>query len=324
MKKYILIALTILITACSSDNDNFSVSNNQENKTYTVNFNVKPTNLSIEESPLKRSMNNGDVYFFQCVVYDQNGDFLLDVVYNSYTHPELTNKSIIPFSLGLPVGNYRVVFISIIYDEDISSGSIIGSDSKYTDYYIKSVQGFENTYDNEGVYFENLDLTIVESDKPIEKDVVLKPMWSNLNILIEDAQTFDVPAGTDALQFVVNPHYYGFALDTKLAKDMYPNSDKFGIVALNSVRLNSTYTFSTSLCESEFNNDLQIKINYLKTTSDSTYTILASRDLKIGQTSLQNGYNYDINGSLGSSKAPEQSMNISLGEFNKEDVLIEF
>lgn len=144
-------------------------------------------------------------------------------------------------------------------------------------------------------------------------------MWSYIDINIKDAQTFEVPEGTNAIQFEVNPLYYGFGVKSKLAtfKD-----ENLTIVSLEAVRANPIFNLRKIVTKTDAeNNTIGANIIYLKIDGDTT--ILESRKLEVPQTSLENGYYYNINGNLGSKKSG-QSTNISLGEFNKEDIEIEF
>ena len=302
-----------LFTSCSNDNDNL-ISDNKE-KLYTVNFKIKNTQFKIEESDLK-SISSEEV-LLNVFFYAEDG-------YIS-GHKELIvnlNDAYFDLSAELLAGDYKVAFVvSTLYH----GLSLTNYYSYPIDYFELSrhVASFPNIiYDNRDVFYNNKEINVSGNQASQDEVVELNPMWSYLKINILDANIFDVPEGTEMLGFDIKPRYAGFGIANKLATKPYVIDESKDLVSLDSIRMNSNFTYTAALSETEGDNSISVNIQYMKKDADSII-VIGTRELKISQTTLKNGYNYNIKGKLGS-KNSGQSMNISLGEFNPKDEVIEF
>lgn len=338
MNKLLFFISTIfLLVSCSKDNNVLNPTDPSDTK-YKVILNVDVPKVSIETSPLKVAVADGDPIFYNLVIYKNSGeiyyDWYYDVVNNSSsTKPaNVNNENVNIFTntenkistpLLLPPGDYHIAMM--IYRKDVkhpnTSLSPIYTENYNTDNFGSYlVKAKNNKIDNGGIYFNTTDLTVIASAKDQSLSMELKPMWSYIDVNIENAQTFEVPEGTNALQFVINPLYYGFNVKTKLAPFI---DDRPIVISLDSIRAASTFnlrnTVSKSILES---NKISTTIKYLKIGTDTI--VLQTKELPISNL-LENGYYYNIHGKLGNSNTnSSQTMNISLGSFAKDDVNINF
>lgn len=325
MKKYIFI-LTIIsafLTSCSSED--LPTTAIDKETTYPITFKIANP-LSVEGVPFRsvKSKNEG-LESIEMRIFNEIGDCLTFLMLNQDNKAQwLQPNGSANIELSLPKGNYILNFFTVLDSSLYGYGGPFLHSGMYN--------YFEFYVPNEGTkgYYESLKINVAGTNETVEKDIVLKAMWSNVNITLEDAQTFSVPEGTDALRFDVSPLYTGFNLDTKLATVKAPddflsdfNKSRTNLISLDSVRLNPTYTALKYVYQTlPENGNLAIKVNYLKTKGTTEPVVLKTRELQIPDISIENGYNYNISGKLDVSNG--QSMNISLGEFNKEDVVIEF
>lgn len=326
MKQIILlinILLVILFSACTNGTD--LVINNEE-ETYPIQFVVIDPTLQMEGSPLRSTSQTRYLTSIELRVYNEDGDQIMNLYYYDKTDWQMVDgKAYI--SLSLPKGVYHFGFYTISSYSNTSSyySSVDLQINKHN--YFSYYYPYESTHN----YYESITTTVEPTNQTIEQEITLKPMWSNLNLTIEDAQTFDAPEGTDALQFIVNPLYLGFSLKERIATQKAPNNFisvfskyKSNTVSIDSIRSNSSFIYPTYVYQTlPENGNLAIKINYLKTKNVTDTIILKTRELQLPNITIENGYSYNIKGRLDSKKSGEE-MNISLGEFNKEDVLIEF
>lgn len=333
MKKIIfLLASILLFTSCSNDEPVLATENNAPR--YAVSLNAKIPSFNVENTPFAKSaIAEGDPIFMTMSLYKENGELISTENYDPelvLLDPLQTNNSFfevaansISFDFLLEAGKYHLSLL------------VHRKDAKYPNTTIQSIiatnyntdvygEFYDNTnmsevLHNGGVYFNTVDLNIVALDRTQKVDLELQPMWSHIDINIKDAQIFEVPEGTTALQFVLNPLYYGFSVKNKLA--LYADQRPI-VVPLDSIRANPVYNLRKTTTKTDAaNNTIGLTVNYVKEEANSTLTVLKSQQLAIPSTSLENGNYYNISGNLGSGT---QDMSISLGTFSPEDVVIEF
>lgn len=333
MKKILFFLSTIFIlSACSSDNDPINSGNTDDIK-YPVTLNIEVPKITIETSTLRAltTIADGDPIFYNLVIYKESGEVYYQMFYdlehnwgsNGFNTSNIfsISESNMSTQLSLPIGKYHIAML--IHKKDVrhpntTINTLGGPLVNYDVDFFNPVNPSEANYHNGGIYFNIADFTVVASKTDQSISMELQPMWSYIDVNIEDAQTFDVPEGTNALQFFVNPLYYGFNVKNKLA----PFEDNRPIiVSLDSIRTSATFNLRTTVSKSIADNTISTKINYLKI--DGETTILETKQLPIPNASLENGYYYNIHGNLGN-KNSGQSMNISLGSFAKDDINIQF
>lgn len=315
MKQLLYITIAILLSACSNDNaiDN-SIDSNKI--TYPVSFNITNGSFKIDESTLRAT---DDDTKLRLVIYFYNAEGkianLEELVY------DLNTTGSYPYTKDLLPGKYYVAVIAIksIYNFE----PLMFPSNFFSDYCTR-------TTSTEGVYYETAEVTVVADNNETQTESIdLKPMWSQLNVKIGDAQTFDIPVGTEALRFNVNPNMYGFGIENKLASKTFEELHPYykiadaSIAKIDSIRQNPTFTYTTSVSKTSADNTLSINIEYVKLKNDTVSEILQTRQLKIANTQVENGNIYSVKGNLGSTNTTN-GFNISLGEFNKEDVVIDF
>ena len=308
---YILFA-TLILSSCSSENDNIP-SSNDGTKLYTVTLSIQNPSLIVDQSQIRSTEDESTIDKLVVSLYKSTGEIYTNIPYA--TDSIKKEDGSFQITLQLPANNYKVAILG----SNITN-SFLYPETKdfYTDYY------YGYAFSNAGVFYNTTDFAVQPIDEAqIITPIELQPMWSTINIAIQDAQTFDVPDETNALEFVVKPLYNGFGMYDKLATNNERPGISRSIVDLNIVRANSSYRNTVIVSKTIADkNKLSISINYLKKGSDSEYTILGTRDLKIPNINLENGYHYNINGYL--NRKTNQSKNISLVEFNKKDINIEF
>ena len=329
MKRIFLLftIVTALFNACS--NDNTLVSDN-EVETYPISFRIT-TPLAIDGSTFKSTAGSEKILDIALSIYDEKGSLVTSFLYNrgeSRPDVQYLEDGSTQIQVSLPKGIYHLAFYTI----ETASNSPIKSLSLVMPI-IRSVENFSDAYPLEGTYnyYESITTTVAPTNQDIDREITLKPMWSNLNITLDDAQKFNVPEGTDAIQFIVSPLYTGFHLNTKLSTNKVSDnwvsvySDyKTNIISLDQIRANATFTYPTYVYQTlPENGNLAIKLNYLQTKNTTDTIILKTRELQIPDITIENGYNYNIKGNLDAVNN-NQSMSISLGEFNKEAVEINF
>ena len=312
MKHLLYITIAILLSACSNDNaiDN---SVNSE-KTYPVSFSITDASFNVDENNL-RSTNDSTKFRLFVYFYNEEGEI---ANYEGKIY-DLNTNGLYSYKKDLLPGKYYVSFLTIKSVKEYDYIPLSYPYNFYTDYY---------NYSTENVYYATAEITVVVNNNTTQtENIDIKPMWSQLNVKIGDAQTFDVPEGTEALHFVVTPDFYGFGFENKLASKSnqihYSNWVDPSIVKIDDIRENPTFTYTTSVSKTNLNNTLGISIQYVKLNNDTVSEVLQTRQLKIANTEIDNGFIYSVKGNLGS-KNSTNGFNISLGEFNKEDVVIDF
>lgn len=312
MKQLLYITIAILLSACS--NDNAIDSPTDSDKTYPVSFNITEASFNIDESNLRTT---GDSTKLQMFIYFYKAD---GKIYN-YEEKiyDLNTTGSYAYTKDLLPGKYYVAFLTI--------KSVNKSD--YTPLYYPI--GFSADYypgSSKNIYYATTEITVVANNTTTQTESIdIKPMWSQLNVKIGDAQTFDTPEGTQALVFNVTPNLYGFGFENKLASKSnqihYSNWVDPSIVKIDGIRKNATFTYTTSVSKTNADNTLGVNIQYVKLNNDTISEVLQTRTLKIANTTVDNGFIYSVKGNLGSTNS-SNGFNISLGEFNKEDVIINF
>lgn len=331
MKRILLyFSISLLLTACSSDNA--TLPSIEDDATYPVTINANFPQFEVSTIQ-KATVNDGEPLFYELIIYKETGEvfynweYLVEENWSSNGYGDTTNLFTFDgtkasIKMSFPEGKYHVgVFI---FRKDASHPSININPLTVVSNYDSDFYGYlcdGNPYcdqHNRGIYFNTTDIAIVKSETSQNVNMELQPMWSYIDVIIDDAKTFKVPEGTNAVKFNVNPRYYGFTVKTKLG--VYQNEEPI-IVPLNTIRANETYKLRVITTEAPANSDNTIKVSldYLYLVNDSTYTILDTRNLQMTETPLKNGKTYEIEGKLTQTESGLK-MNISKNSFYKEDI----
>ncbi|PXV69091.1 hypothetical protein CLV62_101360 [Dysgonomonas alginatilytica] len=313
MKKLSLFLMALFVLA-SCSNDEYPDSQAKA-KTQKVNFEVESSSFKLTSSSLKSSAIPSQ-YLLQYIFYNETGGVFLNKVLYAEDVAKIVTDTHVPLSIELPEGKYHVAIMSTIYSTVLNPELyIIKPENYHTDYYLKTISniGLSN---NQFVYYETFDLTVAENTST--QNVELKPMWSMIELVIENAKTFKVPAETEDLSLVLDTYYDGFYIESKLSKKTTPTVNISLLRMLEDVRKENTVSFSlpTSINEDKY---ITLKINYRK--SQGT-VIIDSQVIKTFQP--ENGKNYLISGNIGNTDDPQFPLNITLGKLDEEVIKIPY
>ena len=330
MKKLLLLLLaaTTIFSSCSSDSDsiNNGGDSNVNAKKYTVNLNVKSAGFEVDKTPMK-SADEKVRKIFQYVIYNEDGSVYSDSLYiENQVPPMINDQGEINIQLQLPEGKYHLAILYMPtynirqYPEDCK----LSPKNFNTDYY-SNTPPLNMRWDNQNVFYQVTDLNVLANEDNSINSIELEPMWSEVELKLSDIQTSKVPDETEALIVYFTPSYSGFGIKSKTASFVIPK---------DTIRASLVYPTKSDtltinyLVAKGVDNSMGISIHYVKKTSTySNFTTISKKEIKL-ENKLENGYHYKIGGKLGNydgyTDNNNQSFNISLGDFNKEDVNIEF
>lgn len=188
MKKTLFfLLLSFLFVACSSDSDPIEGTDTDNQKKYPISFNI--SGFSIESSNLKSESTDGKTLIY--AIYHANGK-----LYATKKIP-LTGDSF-EINEELPIGTFHTVFL-VGYDDH--RYQIQFEASNYFSDICESMLSTQGMgYTNVGLYRENMSFEIKE-DGNAPKEIVLKPMWSILNLNVTDAASCILPERTTLIKF---------------------------------------------------------------------------------------------------------------------------
>jgi len=343
MKKlfFILFATTALFSSCSNDDDNFGQidPNPIDTKTYPVELNIKSSAFNIDKTPLIKSTSFGDARFLQIIAYKESGEVYSDsVIYQEDLKTLIKADSTVSFKLDLPEGNYNLAVFSIgkrygIHNLERDIVPIVPNNYETDKYELPRTPIMAYPQNNTGLYYFTSNLSVSAEGNNSLDNVVLEPMWSDITVTLKDLKSEKIPSGTTGISITPRPGYLGgFNIKTKLALSQndfgfFMMNGTFGtpygifrVMAYNeNINNEQTLTYVSSKGK---NVDMSLLIEYVTTNNILQNTVvMGGQEIKLSNK-FENGKSYNISGKLDASNG--QSMNISLGEFNKEDVVIEF
>lgn len=283
MKKTLfLIAVTMAIVFASCGNDNVV----NDGTIYPVTFTV--SHFSSQTDPVKATIAWPKNNYCQYVVYKEDGSVLLNKTMDAETF-ETQNLDI---SLNLPKGNYHLAVISAA--KTANDNYIFAPENHNTDY-CNGNQWISKGYDNYNIYFESIDFSV--SDQPVEKSVVLNPMWSEIDIEVLDADVCILPAETKYIQAAVYPYHYGFSIKEKKAtRSMNPVVSAAAAILFRSVdefRTDKGY-FSYIAANS---NNVTVKLLYLTASAEVSEMIVGEKTIYTGD--IAGGKHITFSGNVG-------------------------
>lgn len=219
-----ILSLTVLtFFSCSNDNGNNNGNTDEINTTkYPVTFNVSLFKVN-ESTRSQKSLEENINTFLQYVVYNEDGSLYNDK--DSGNLNKVININGIDtakqkITLQLPKGKYNIAFVQGQYSEPFIYG-INCPINFYSDFCAGNID-FDSTgrkpNNNNELYYEWTDLTVTSS-VTIEKSIVLQPMWSILNIKINDLSSCILPTKTTKIALTIDNYTYGFYLENKQAKN---------------------------------------------------------------------------------------------------------
>lgn len=328
MKKilFLLFATTMFATSCSNEDPIMDNSPSNNVKTYDVTFTIENKGFDVDEQPFTKALNDAFHSDIDVVVYKESGE-----VYATYSHapnfPDTTGSikqelSYVPeysLSLKLPEGKYHVAFAYYLE-------SFMWYTSNYFTDTIQSRYPGQANYrdDNMFLYYASVDLDVSAQSTTEPIPVILNPMWSEVQVDLDVTDFNIMPEGADRVIFGVTPDYTGLSVSTQLApiapRLTTSGKSSSGYTALD--KNQTTYSTTYSIAKTaEENNNLKFYVKFVN--GEIPNQTLISEQVYDLKTQVENGYKYKVKGTIKSDN-PSQAMSISLGEFSKEDININF
>lgn len=326
---YTLFATAILLTSCSNENDPYIYNPIDQTKTYEINFALENKGININKDPLTKALDNNDNSAMDVVVYKESGE-----VFKTYQYSlnaldttgslKKDNSGKYKLSLILPEGKYHIAFGYFLESFKWTANNYFTDKivSRYPNQTLPD--GVKGRNDNYCLFFSKVDVTVPLSSPTDTIPVTIKPAWSNVYVTVNTKDITDLPEGATGVYFGINPDYRGLNISTELATDTISyyesitNKIYTGTTALGQDSLKLYYPISAT---TDANNNLKFYVQFVK-ESNNVKTVISEKIYDLNRK-LENGYNYNIKGTIKSDRS-NQSMNISLGSFSKEDVVINF
>lgn len=333
MKKllFMLFVTALFTTSCSSDNDPITGDNQTKGKVYQIDLNLQSPAFEINKTPLKEAIGDAD-RLIKIVVYKKTtGEVYSDTILYSGTYASTIESGKVPVSLSMPEGDYSVAVVN--NRSKTSAGQTHNlqrwDPANYTTDIIENGAGTVHFTDirdaNYSVYYNTFDISVpAQVNTPL--DVVLEPMWSTVRVKFTDPANFTFPEGSTYARVDLIPAAWDFHVNTKLAVNHEDGTHLSWMDATNSVLKSMipqdsiTLDYLISKTDAE-NNKMKLKMIYYVNENDNTIVSEKIIDLN---AEIENAKNYKITGRLGNIWGENSNFNISLGEFNPEDVVINF
>jgi len=310
----LLLAMVWIVTACSNDDSDAPV---DDGKKYEVKFGVKNQLFTVEERSLRNWTD--DTRLCQLVAYKESGEVYTSKVLFKEDIEQVGSATELPMSLELPKGNYHIAIVSSFYNPMHPQYYQINPKNYNTDYYSNSSVS-SSTNNNVGVYYETFDITVTGT-MTNSQEVILKPMWASIELVIEDIQNIIAPADTKYIDFRLSPIYSGFSVKTKLPEASPGNAlvNPLGVIRMDAFPSDDQITFKPIVAAT---GDLQVSVTVNCLAADGL-TILYSKEL--AKTNLKNATHYKVSGKLGNiSEEASGKFSIKLGDFTGEIIDVPF
>ena len=304
-----LLFAAIMFTSCRNDSEEVTPT---DNKTYKVTFNI--SNIEVDMKPLKAETYNNQFHYR---VYEkENGK-----VVKGWRYLGKVDK----VEVELPAGDYYITFIShptggMGFPKP--EGPIDVEDYNfYTDYFDNPPSWVApRHFGNYCVYYEKAGFTVGADNKDILMDVALKPMWSEVDVEVSDAETYTLPEGTTTIACNITPAYFGFNIadgtSTKGTEDIWNFQENSNTTIDNFReykgvgRVGSTKKYTTA------SKGVTVKLVFIK-QEISGDTILGEREIYKGD--IEGGKRITFKGALG--KATSGTFNLSLADLKDGGVI---
>lgn len=304
MKNLLLFLAAIsLLVSCNQDADNnFIATNSKKYKaSFAVNgFAVQGTSLDSESDKAALPSQN----YCQYVIYSQTGN----VVKDSVIEAEHISSGRLTIEEELPLGTYHITIFSAKKTARMNN---IFYPSNYNTDYCQGNLWLVTHSDNENVYYETFTFTVDgKQSEPV--NVLLEPMWSNLNIEITDAATFVLPEGTTHLFCEVSPYFTGFFVKTKKPKSAdsgeFLDGDLSKIVNVEEFRAKSGLYGRTNIAASE---NVSVSVVFIQRSDElQSYVQIGKQPVYTG--SFDKGYDITLSGKLGNIQQPQGSQRFNV------------
>ena len=338
MKKIFLTLLAttaLFATSCSSDNDPIIDNPTDGGKIVNVSLNIKSAAYEIDKTPMRSlsdaSLSDSEI---RIVAYKNTGEVYSDtaILYNDFKSL-LKEDGSFPFAINLREGNYHLAVVNNKVKANVL-GDIISL-------YRWNPQSFENDTmlrgsgvgleisdtdaANTNLYYNTVDVTASESNKEIAA-IELQPMWSKATITFTDPKTFMAPANAKYVYIDIAPVTWDLNTKSKLAvTQATPASHNIngngGLYSIEWLRTQNSFTYQFNISKTDADNN-NMSINFKFYTEQDLATLLDEKTIDL-KTQIENGQNYLISGKIGNITGVDQSMNITLGEFKNENIIIE-
>lgn len=313
MKKILFILFaTILFASCSSVSEDVVPTDN--GKTYKVKFNV--SNFDMETKPLKAETHENYCYY---TIYEkESGKAILRDVMKAAVG-QITEE--------VAAGDYYIAILSvpstIMSPGPGVSWSPWGSDINLDDFnfysdYFNGIGWINYGKDNQYSYYEKVAFSVgLGSNEETEQDVPLQPMWSIVNIEVTDADICTLPEGTNTIECIVNPFYYGFSIAEGIPSESYEDvaTSAQSRTVISDTNFREKKVLSGKVVSAS--KGVTVKLIFLKQTVSST-EILGEREIFKGD--FDRGKSYTLKGTLGKVTS-HATFNLSLADLTDGGVI---
>lgn len=302
---FLLLTAVLLLGSCSqnTDDENTLIS---KNETYKVAFSVKGFSVSanpIASSKTKASLPAGN--YCQYVIYNEDGSVFTNKRIES---EDIISSQTISIEEELPAGIYHIAVLSA---KKLASPNPILTPSNYNTDVCHGNNYIAGDWDNNNIYYETITFTINgESNQPI--DILLEPMWSNLNIAIKDADICALPSGTTHLFCQVDPFYSGFSIKTKepvsSSNGEFHETNLSKLVSIEKFKEDKGILGKTQIAASK---NVSVAVVFIKNSPElQKYVVLGKKTVYNGD--FERGLNITLSGNLGNANnSNNQLFNIS-------------
>ncbi|WP_165042124.1 hypothetical protein [Dysgonomonas sp. ZJ709] len=305
-----------MLLSCSSNSEDELVPDGGNQKSYPVTLNI--SGFKLESTPLK-SFDPGSetmpiTNYCQYIIYKADGSVLM----SERIIPDIKNidNNEITITEELPAGTYTIAVLSAPYapipGEPLSFHTHIIPSNFNTDYCgdNSSITGLKN---NTNIFFETVGCTVdSNSGANTSMDIVLKPMWSLMDINVTDADKCYLPTGTTHILLSVTPLTSGFYLKTKKSYyNHYPHALDL-IVPVSEFRANNGFA---NIPISQTNN-ATVTLWYMD--SPMYGNMLGEKVLYKGD--IENAKYTTLVGEIGSEKSQGQSFGITVAKLETVEI----
>lgn len=288
MKKLLSALTAVAILASCSNTDELTIEND---KTYKVAFNVTGfivDNGSHGKTGIELPIRGG---YFQYAIYKNDGSLLKTNVIAQSNEPEGSFR----INEQLPVGNYTAAIMYTYGDTQDRYPIFIPSDLEKD--YCTGNRFIVKGTNNERIYYNTVPLVISNKDNDTPIDVVLDPMWSEIDVEITDAETFVLPGEANLIGCFLTPDYAGFGIKDKTAckEKEFSGSGTLDMLCTseNDVRAKGGI-FNIIASEGD---DVTVKLLYVEHSENVSAKIWNEKVIHQGK--IEKGYRYTFTGAIG-------------------------
>ena len=288
MKKLLfLIAAIAFLASCSNVSENSDMS--ESTTTHKVKFNVK--GFAVD----KESFSKLDVElpyqgeYCEYSIYKADGTAIVAKVIDGIIENSLVIEE------ELPAGEYKIAVMYV--SENTQHRFPIFKPENFNTDYCTGNQWVARLKDNRGIYFNTYNFTVTQHTELID-DIVLEPMWSQIDIKITDANECKLPEDANLVGYHIDPHFHGFSIKDKISTLSYKPAQSFDVptylCTTTSAFLTDNGIFDN--VASGADEEITIRLVFMHHSIDDTYYVT---NKIIYKGKIERGYQYTFTGALG-------------------------